>query len=512
MAVAFDAKATSDVVDASNTSPATLSNMTVGAAATLLIAAACCGDGTTAAVPTGMTWNGVAMTLVSHIAAASGTPTNVYIFALVNPATGNKTLSCSYTADAGTGPTIYLDCWSFSGTDTSSVANAVPAASVQTTQQSPSGSVFPNAAWSITTVSGDAVCAVMNCALASFSTVVAGSTLIRNDSSSTTGNYSSGFRLATTTTTTIQFSSGVGADPAEGIAFRIQQPQAGNSPVIPYDMSDGPWRVSPALSDSSRGLNLELFKNPIPNGPYDYSCPSTRVPRAGFDLSRPLNPNIFKNPIPFNTSASINVPEALFPDTASSIVPPQSYNLSLYGTLTLPFAQYDWSKTLQPPPRAPDQVYPNWAMLFSQPFAQYDWNRPFVPAPERPDPARGLNINLFTNPIPFAQYDWSKPFQIPPELPAPTRALNLQLFQNPLPIFNFIAQQAPPAFPPGPAQPYNQALYTVVVLGTPFAQYDWSKPALPQLGSIYGSVQGSFSALFTATQPQTVTLMGQTWM
>jgi hypothetical protein len=94
--------------------------MTVGASASLLIAVAIWDTNTTTPIssPTA-TWNSVSMSLGANINLA-GTAVSAAIFALVSPASGNKTLSLSWTHNAQ----VYVSAVSFTGTDTITGINA----------------------------------------------------------------------------------------------------------------------------------------------------------------------------------------------------------------------------------------------------------------------------------------------------------------------------------------------------------------------------------------------------
>lgn len=346
-------------------------------------------------------------------------------------------------------------------------------------------------------------------------------------------------------------------------------------PNLTPDMRIGPRRIRAQLSDASLSLNLCIRPGQAAALPFktlDYSNWPYRIrtPQPGV---QPYNMPIYS--LASEPFAPVDYSRALA-RLGQLDLTTRPLNLSLLFPIA-PFIPVDYSAITPRIPRAPDQVYPNWAMLFSQPFSQLEWGRVFVPARERPEATRALNINLFTNPIPFAQFDWnrplgiappppqslpfnlslniiiqapfalydwntvapprlavpltlplnlslftnpipfsqfdwSKPFGLPPAKPNPTDALNLQLFTNPIPFFNLVGSPfVDQSFTP-PQMPYNAALYTIVLAALPFAQFDWSKPAPPQLGSIYGSVQGSFVPLLVSPQPVAIVMMGQSWM
>lgn len=231
MAVAFDAKATS-VVSTTGGSPATITNnnLTVGVGATLLIAEVNLGDfnppGLTATC-TGLTWNGVAMTLIAtkNDPGTSGGTVQCNAYGLVNPASGNHSLVASFggTPTGNTG--YYVDCFSFKGSDATSVANAVPAANVILDASATMLGIYPTSPFSVTTASGDAAVASMNTWNAASPGANVG-TLI-NSANPENGCYGSIYALALTVATSLQFN---GANsPSCGIAFRIVQ--AGSTPA-----------------------------------------------------------------------------------------------------------------------------------------------------------------------------------------------------------------------------------------------------------------------------------------
>lgn len=225
MAVAFDAKATTVTSQTTQSSPITNTTLTVGASGTLVIGVFSSEIGTSLAIPTAMTWNGVAMTLVSNKAASDGS-TNVYVYAIVSPATGAHTLSCTYTT-GGAGGTVDLDCFSFTGTDVTSVAICIPSADLLTDASSPATAFYPTTAFTVTTVSGDAIVVVANAAGASPTSANVGTLISFEDIA--TNNYASLRNLAVGATTQGRFAltNFISATPFCGIAFRIIQPSAG---------------------------------------------------------------------------------------------------------------------------------------------------------------------------------------------------------------------------------------------------------------------------------------------
>lgn len=113
-AVTFDAIATTNTNQAGGTS-LSISNMTVGASATVLIAVLSAGTvAATAMSGLSGTWNGSAMTLVTgatnYPGASSATP-GTQILCILNPATGNHTLALSWTGQTQ----VYASAISFKG-------------------------------------------------------------------------------------------------------------------------------------------------------------------------------------------------------------------------------------------------------------------------------------------------------------------------------------------------------------------------------------------------------------
>ena len=93
-----------------------------------------------------------------------------------------------------------------------------------------------------------------------------------------------------------------------------------------------------------------------------------------------------------------------------------------------------------------------------------------------PVPGTGLNLNLAKNNVPNNQYDWPAPHRIrrsPIVLDGP---FNPNLFKNPVPFFNHFESSFRVADFIPPSNPYNQSLYTVVIVSVPFNQTDWARP------------------------------------
>jgi len=116
--VALDANAVTATTISSATS-ATNTTLTVGASATCLLGFLIQETACTAQT---MHWDSTgtnqAMTLITSIAGSNGW---IYLFGLVNPTAGNKTLSSSWTTSCFTG---VLSACSFTGSVTTSVATA----------------------------------------------------------------------------------------------------------------------------------------------------------------------------------------------------------------------------------------------------------------------------------------------------------------------------------------------------------------------------------------------------
>lgn len=240
-------------------------------------------------------------------------------------------------------------------------------------------------------------------------------------------------------------------------------------PIMPTDRLPA-FRVPLALPQPPVSLNLNLFKNPIPFNQIDWSKPY-RVPSAPFDLSVPINPNLFKNPIPVLNLYDYLKPQAPIP---TSWIPRfDALNINLFKN-PFPFNQYDYLKPYFPVQRPDPQIGIN-INLFTNPFPsnQYDWSKPFRVPLALPQPAIGINPNIFTNPYPFNQYDWSKQARVPKAPFDLSVALNPNIFTNPIPILN--SDSTPSRFLPSSRlaeASYNQNLYTITVVASPFYQVD----------------------------------------
>lgn len=128
MAVAVDVTGTAFDSATNVTTISSSTSITVGASATALIVLVGTSE-TGVQVATGMTatWNGVSMTLLASVNYDTNNAQNngtVWVLGLRNPASGAKTLTLSWT-----GATAVAACAiSFTGSDTSSDANAFPTA------------------------------------------------------------------------------------------------------------------------------------------------------------------------------------------------------------------------------------------------------------------------------------------------------------------------------------------------------------------------------------------------
>lgn len=95
--------------------------ITIGAGATLLVVVLHAQNNAAAITNLAGTWNGVALTKAIQADNAGGVHKGTSaILYLINPASGAKTLSCSWT----TASDVYMSAVSFTGTDTSTGINA----------------------------------------------------------------------------------------------------------------------------------------------------------------------------------------------------------------------------------------------------------------------------------------------------------------------------------------------------------------------------------------------------
>lgn len=130
MTVTVDAVMTSDDGGNSGTGFTDSTKMTIGGSANALLVLASWKNPTIPSGPTAsFTWNGVSLTLLTGTTAsnASGGTCTTALYALLNPATGNKSLVGSW------GSTGYVvSAISFNGVDASSLANAFKNANTAT--------------------------------------------------------------------------------------------------------------------------------------------------------------------------------------------------------------------------------------------------------------------------------------------------------------------------------------------------------------------------------------------
>lgn len=111
MAVAFDAQSSTDTTANGATSFTNSTNLTVGSGASRALLVGICWSTLTAPTSVSITWNGVALSLVSNssggIGASAGA--NTAIYGLLNPASGTNTLAGSWTGarDYGVGGIAY---------------------------------------------------------------------------------------------------------------------------------------------------------------------------------------------------------------------------------------------------------------------------------------------------------------------------------------------------------------------------------------------------------------------
>lgn len=107
---------------ASSATSISSTGITVGASATCLVMMIGFQGIGSSNIPTGVaaTWNGASMTARSNVSYTGGTKAvTAYIFTLVNPASGAKTLSTTWTVSQD----AYMSAISFTGTDTTTCVN-----------------------------------------------------------------------------------------------------------------------------------------------------------------------------------------------------------------------------------------------------------------------------------------------------------------------------------------------------------------------------------------------------
>lgn len=456
MAVIFDAQTTPTIAVAGGTSFSD-TNLTIGASANaLIVLISSAGDISTPTV----TWNGVALTLLVQTV-STGVNGYAGIFGLTNPATGNQTLAGSWinSEDA------FIAGVSFSGVDASSLAAAFPNTGSNT-------GTSTTAAVTTTSSVGDIVAAVQGVPFQS-STPPSPNNINIFNRVSAAGYGGSANRAAGAASVTLSatlFSSRAWA--ASGVDIGAA-PSAAAQPRGPHVTKLPAWKFAPLLDQPYNQALYAVTVAALPFNPVEFAH-SNILPDWQGAPPPPLNINLFTNPFPFNQT-----------DWAKAD--------------TIPRAPFDLSVPLNP----------NLLNLF--PFNQVDWSKP-VTVPRAPwSVDQALNINLFTNPIPFlnlwgASDGWGFVNPLPPQPaynaalytvvvqaapfnqsdwaiasrprpPPPTfDALNINLFTNPYPVSNPTGSAAPWDIVGlvAPPQPYNAALYTIVVTTLPFNQTDWA--------------------------------------
>ncbi len=119
MAVVFDAQSSADTTGAAAVSFSNSTNLTVGTGANRGLVVLIAWSST---APTGIsiTWDGVALSLVSGATSVNGAAGNTAIYCLVNPNSGTKTLAGSWTGSRD----FYVAGVAYTGVEQSSAANA----------------------------------------------------------------------------------------------------------------------------------------------------------------------------------------------------------------------------------------------------------------------------------------------------------------------------------------------------------------------------------------------------
>jgi hypothetical protein len=184
----------------------------------------------------------------------------------------------------------------------------------------------------------------------------------------------------------------------------------------------------------------------------------------------------------------------------AAIAPVQPYNNRLY-TNPIPFAQFQWPRVVPLGPSVPRQAaFNNELLLNPIPFAQYQWPRTTSVLGKASDVYQTW-LNFYQTGVvlpPFYQTSWPAVQAIKPVVP-PTASVNyVGMYSSP---FTQLAWGGGTfiEFPPAPAQPYNNRLYTNPI---PFAQYDWSKPTsvAPKATDVY-QPYGNFYTTVAVTAP-----------
>lgn len=422
MAVIFDAQSTTDTTGNSATSFSDSANMTVGSGSNRgLVALITWGRGSSGGsqLPTAisLTWAGQALTLIPNTVLDNNNVSAVSIYGLLNPTSGTQTFAGSWTGAAD----FTVSLVSFTGVDQSSFAtsfiNGITA-----------NGGSPTAAISVTSTSLDYAVSVMG-STGFFNTLNSGTQVYKDNSPAVLGGI--GLRLpgAATVSFNVDCSgnwTATGVSILSAVTAQLRAPHITKLPPFPF------------LPTPSQSYNAALYTVTVtlPFNQTDWSN-TVRVsdwlpqPQAG------INPNLFTNPFPFNQNdwaKGFDIP------SVPNLLPPLNINLF---TNPYPFNQYDWAKSVRIPQAPIDLSFQ-------------------------------FNQNL-TNFFPFNQTDWSKPFNVPHAPFDLSVQTNLNIFTNPIPILNVqgLITGWGVADLPVPQQPYNQALYTVTVTGTPFNQTYW---------------------------------------
>ena len=272
------------------------------------------------------------------------------------------------------------------------------------------------------------------------------------------------------------------------------------TPPAPVPFAQYDWapahtiRSLPGLSDQAIWALVEPF---IPNDLSKSEFPYYPPPQP-----QPYNPNVYQPPTAPAPFLNVDYSKPFFPPN----VPGQIFGAIV--DVTFPFNQYDWSKTTFLPPRAPDQIYPNIALVVGppppMPFAQYDWplthtirslpglsdqaiwslQSPFGPydwntvhqfPPRAPDQIYPDLVLIQAPPVqaPIIPIDWSKPF-FPQVRWDQTRPTNINILTNPIPFGPYDWSAKPKFVPSAPPQPIerNPLIFSEV----PTIPVDYSKP------------------------------------
>ena len=182
---AFDANTTNFI--ASGTSPLTNTTLTVGSGANrCLVAQLTSYQDTSSGMA--VTWNGVSMTLIGST--DNGSNSHIYLFGLVNPASGSHTLSASWT---GTANSVAINGTSFTG------CNQTGGTTTFTGYATSLGSTLP-AGGTVTSASGNGAIAI--CVASTFCTTSSGTELFVD-----TANTGGGAIYSVATNPTLSFST-----------------------------------------------------------------------------------------------------------------------------------------------------------------------------------------------------------------------------------------------------------------------------------------------------------------